>query len=150
MFVGNSSSGIDTFTVDNAGNVHAHSFTADLAAANGQKLVTYAPQVSQPVIEDFGEAELTSGSGYVHLENHFASTMAQGSYLVFITPEGDNHGLYVSQKSANGFAVRESQGGHSTLAFSYRIVAKPFGSQATRFPLLLEHRVPKHVPRVRM
>jgi hypothetical protein len=75
--------------------------------------------------------------------------MAHGlSYLVFVTPEGDNRGLYVTQKSANGFAVHESQGGHSSLAFSYRIVAKPFGNQIPRLPFLVEHRVPKLVPKV--
>jgi hypothetical protein len=42
--------------------------------------------------------------------------------------------MRVTQKSAQGFAVRESYGGHSTLAFSYRIVAKPFGNKSPRLP----------------
>ena len=121
--------------LDNAGNMHAHSFTADLAATTGQKIVAYAPQASEPTIEDFGEATLINGSAFVRLESRFASAMAPGAnYLVFITPEGDNRGLYVTQKSALGFAVHESQGGHSTLAFSYRIVAKPFGNKSPRLP----------------
>jgi hypothetical protein len=135
----------ERFTVDDSGNVHAHTFTANLAAATGQKLVTYAPQASEPTIEDFGEAQLTSGAAYVHLESRFASTMAQSNYLVFLTPEGDNRGLYVTQKSPIGFAVRESQGGHSTLAFSYRIVARPLGNVAPRLPVEIERRVPKPI-----
>jgi hypothetical protein len=47
------------------------------------------------------------------------------SYMVFITPEGDNRGLYVTQKSGSGFEVRESQGGHSTLPFNYRTSQSP-------------------------
>jgi hypothetical protein len=57
------------------------------------------------------------------------------NYLVFITPKGDSRGLYVSHQSAAGFTVRENQGGHSTLAFDYRIVAKPFDSNQPRLPL---------------
>jgi hypothetical protein len=79
----------------------------------------------------------------VHLESRFATTKAPGvNYLVFITPEGDNRGLYVTQKSAVGFAVRESQGGHSTLAFSYRIVAKPFENDSPRLPNYAPRREP--------
>lgn len=137
---------VDVFKVDDAGNVHAHSFTADLAAASGQKLGSYSPQASEPVIEDFGEGQLINGSAYVRIEPRFASTMARGNYLVFITPQGDNRGLYVTQKSPEGFAVRESQGGHSSLAFDYRLVAKPLGVQQPRLPLLTAPRVPRLVP----
>jgi hypothetical protein len=57
-------------------------------------------------------------------------------YSVSITPEGNSNGLYVSQKTLTGFAVRENNGGRSTLAFEYRIVAKPFGSNAKRLPMV--------------
>jgi hypothetical protein len=134
------------FSVDDAGNTHAHSFTADLASANGQHLGAYAPQASEPVIEDFGEGQLSNGSAYVHLESRFASVMARGNYLVFITPEGDNRGLYVTLKSPEGFAVRESQGGHSSIAFDYRLVAKPLGAQQPRLPMLTMRRVPRPLP----
>jgi hypothetical protein len=56
----------------------------------------------------------------------------RASYMVIITPEGPSRGLYVTKKSAVGFAVRENPGGNSTLAFSYRIVAKPFGEHPVR------------------
>jgi hypothetical protein len=55
-------------SLDNAGNLHAHSFTADLAASTGQKLVAYEPKTSEPIIEDFGEAQLNNGSAYVRLD----------------------------------------------------------------------------------
>ena len=45
-------------------------------------------------------------------------------YRVFLTPEGDCNGLYVSSKSPTGFEVRELKGGTSSLGFSYRVVAK--------------------------
>jgi hypothetical protein len=145
VFEGIGTSFSDIFTVDNLGNVNAHSYSSGLAATSGRTMVTYAQQGSEPVVEDYGQAQLTNGSSYVALESRFASLMARGTaYLVFITPEGDNRGLYVTQKTVSGFAVRESQGGHSTLAFSYRIVAKPLGNQAPRLPMLVPRRVLKY------
>jgi hypothetical protein len=87
-------------------------------------------------MEDFGEGQLTNGSAYVRIDRAFANAIDQSSdYLVFITPDGDSKGLYVTMRSPNGFEVRESGGGRSTLQFSYRIVAKPYGSTEARLPL---------------
>jgi hypothetical protein len=54
------------------------------------------------------------------------------SYHVFITPNGDSKGLYVTAKTATGFEVRESGGGTSSLSFDYRIVAKRAGYENQR------------------
>jgi hypothetical protein len=43
--------------------------------------------------------------------------------------------LWASRRHSSAFAVRESQGGHSTLTFDYRIVAKPCDTNAARLPL---------------
>jgi hypothetical protein len=56
----------------------------------------------------------------------------RAAYMVTITPEGDSRGLYVTAKTSIGFEVHENQGGKSTLAFSYRIVGKPYGEVAPR------------------
>jgi hypothetical protein len=53
-------------------------------------------------------------------------------YHVFLTPNGDCRGLYVTQKSPSSFVVRELGGGHSTLSFDYRIVAKRKGYEQVR------------------
>jgi hypothetical protein len=53
--------------------------------------------------------------------------------MVFITPQGDTAGLYVAQKTADGFAVRE-HAGRSNIAFDYRIVGEPYGAQEQRLP----------------
>jgi hypothetical protein len=145
IFEGEGTALTDVFTVDNSGNVNAHSYSTGLAATSGKTMITYAPQASEPVVEDFGEAQLTNGSSYVSLEGRFASIMARGmTYLVFITPEGDTRGLYVTQKSVSGFAVRENQGGHSSVAFSYRIVGKPLGNQSPRLPVLVSRKIPNY------
>src|SRR5680860_238071 len=42
---------------------------------------------------------------------------------VFIQLEGDCNGVYVTNKSKNGFEVIELAGGNSTVQFSYQVVA---------------------------
>jgi hypothetical protein len=89
-----------------------------------------------PSIDDFGEAQLVSGHAYVRLSADFANVIDKNvNYLVFITPEGDSRGVYVTDKTQVGFTVKENQGGHSSLAFSYRIVAKPYGVNKPRLPM---------------
>lgn len=105
-------------------------------------VVMYSPSQTVASVEDVGEARLVSGQAYVRLDARFASTMNQARpYLVFITPQGDTSGLYVTQKSAAGFVVRE-HGGQSSVAFDYRIVGEPYASQGARLsgaPHLLTH-----------
>lgn len=110
---------------------------AATTATAGHAVTSYASMVSQPTIEDFGEAQLVNGRSYVPLDSKFANVVDQkANYFVFITPEGEANTLYVTQKSSGGFAVREIQGGRSTILFSYRIVAKPFGSHEARLPMV--------------
>ena len=131
-----------TFEVADDGTVYAKAFSGGLAArtlqktATGRSLDTYAHQVSQPTLEDYGEAQLVNGIANVSLEPRFADAIDRTSgYLVTVTPEGDCRGLYVALRTRAGFIVRELQGGRSSIAFSYRIVAKPFGDTSARLPL---------------
>ena len=106
--------------------------------AAGSEVGTFSPQQTVPSMEDVGEAQLVNGQAYVPLAPDFATTIdRQTNYLVFITPQGEPRGtLYVTQKSPAGFYVREAQGGRSTLAFDYRIVAKPYGELSRRLPAM--------------
>ena len=84
-------------------------------------------------MEDFGSGTLQKGVAVVAIDGAFADTVtADASYHVFITPNGDSKGLYVINKTANSFEVRESGGGTSSLSFDYRIVAKRRGYEAQR------------------
>jgi hypothetical protein len=111
--------------------------TAATATSPGREVASYSDQVTTPTIEDFGEAQLSNGQSYVPLDPRFANIIERRTnYLVFITPEGPNRGLYVTQKTPEGFSVRENPGGQSTLAFSYRIVAKRYGESLSRLPMV--------------
>lgn len=104
----------------------------------GRGVQSYSAQSTAPTIEDFGEAQLVAGHAFVALNSDFANAIDQHGYLVFITPEGDSRGLYVTSKTAQGFVVRENDGGVSNLAFDYRIVAKPYGDDSPRLPMVTE------------
>jgi hypothetical protein len=94
---------------------------------------TYAMQSPENWMEDFGSGLLERGVAVVKIDPAFADTVtADGSYHVFITPNGDSKGLYVIRKTATSFEVRESGGGVSSLSFDYRIVAKRRGYEAQR------------------
>jgi hypothetical protein len=118
-----------------AGSLHTHG-TPLLAtrAPTGALIATYGARSSAPTIEDFGQAQMRYGFAQVRIDPGFAQIVDRAaSYMVFVTPEGDNRGLYITNKTYSGFAVRESQGGRSTLTFSYRIVARAYGEPAQRF-----------------
>jgi hypothetical protein len=104
----------------------------------GTQVATFSAGQTVPTVEDVGEARLVGGQAYVRIAPDFAAIVdRQANYLVFITPQDDTQGwLYVTQKSSTGFLVREHGGGHSTVAFDYRIVAKPYGELAPRLPAM--------------
>ncbi|GAC1404589.1 MAG: hypothetical protein NVSMB64_08030 [Candidatus Velthaea sp.] len=86
---------------------------------------SFAAGRSSATVEDVGDARLASGVAYVR----FNPALTRGidftqRYDVFVTPEGPNAGVYVTEKSARGFIVRENPGGRSNVDFSYRIVAR--------------------------
>jgi hypothetical protein len=109
-------------------------FVASAAVDNGLRQVAlYSMASPQSWHEDFGSGQLASGRTTVALEPTFAQTVNTGTeYHVFLTPEGDCRGLYVSSKTPTGFEVRELEGGQSSVAFSYRIVALRRGYENVR------------------
>jgi hypothetical protein len=77
-------------------------------------------------VERTGEAQLIAGRAFVAIDASALPRMdASKSYHVFVTPEGDCNGLFVTGKTKRGFSVRELHGGRSTLAFDYRVVGSP-------------------------
>ena len=100
----------------------------------GSRIVAlYAIEGPENWFEDAGSAQLSNGASIVNLEPIFGQTVnTEMDYHVFLTPEGDCKGLYVSQKSPTSFEVRELGGGTSSVAFDYRIMAKRKGYENIR------------------
>ncbi|MGA9243995.1 MAG: hypothetical protein WBW03_18670 [Silvibacterium sp.] len=122
-------------TIDSNGHLNCPGGVATTAAvASGSRRVAlYAMESPQHWFEDFGAGQLENGTAAVALDPTFAETVnGVSDYHVFLTPEGDCRGLYVSRKTASGFEVRELGGGQSTVAFDYRIVALRRGFESVR------------------
>jgi hypothetical protein len=97
-------------------------------------VAAFASRTTQPTIDDVGESVLREGATHVTLAADFANTIdLTKPYVVMLTPEGDA-ALYVANRTANGFDVRQVGGGHSSVPFAYRIVAKPYGFKDERLP----------------
>jgi hypothetical protein len=94
----------------------------------------YAVEATQPMFEDIGSARLENGQARVLLDPIFAATVNTGAkYHVFLTPRSvDTQGLAVVAQDAEGFVVREAQGGRGNYEFDYRIMAKVRGHENTR------------------
>jgi hypothetical protein len=109
------------------------SVVATTSSAGARRVETYSMQSPENWFEDFGSGALSNGTATIKLDPTFTQTVNTGTeYHVFLTPNGDSKGLYVSQKSATSFEVREQGGGVSSVAFDYRIVAKRVGYEKVR------------------
>ena len=100
----------------------------------GERTVeTYSMQSPENWMEDFGSGSLKRGSAVITIDANFAETVTNSAdYRIFLTPNGDSKGLYVTNKTATSFEVRESGGGTASIDFDYRIVAKRRGYEAQR------------------
>ncbi|MCU1547739.1 MAG: hypothetical protein JWO29_690 [Arthrobacter sp.] len=113
-------------------------YSEALPHPDGTQRLLYAPLSPESWYEDYGRAQLVEGRAEVELDADFAAVLGidDDSYHVFLTPEGDTGGLYVSGRNARTFTVREQQNGTGNVEFSYRVAAKN------------KHRQPKRLARL--
>ena len=72
-----------------------------------------------------GRAQLRQGVARVDIDSDFAAVSGlTDDYHVFLTPEGQSNGLYVTGRSPGGFEVREQGEGNAEISFSYRIMTR--------------------------
>ena len=84
--------------------------------------------------EDFGSAQLVNGVAVIQFDRDFIQTVnTEKAYRVFPVPNGDCKGLYVTNKSANSFEVRELGSGSSNVSFDYRVTAIRRKYETVRF-----------------
>src|SRR6266568_1201109 len=84
----------------------------------------YSVESPESWFEDFGEGKLTRGKCRVRLDSDFVVLVSTKKSHVFLTPQGDSNGIYVSRQGRGFFDVRELRGGKSDIGFSYRVVAR--------------------------
>jgi hypothetical protein len=127
-------SGNDLMYVDVSGDIfYKGSLNQFDVTRQGQHVAAYTPQATSRTIEDVGSGRLVNGEAAVALDRTFAQSIdPRAPYHVFITPNGDTRGLFVAAKTGAGFIVRETQNGHGTLSFDYRVIASPLGHISER------------------
>jgi hypothetical protein len=117
-----------------------------------RKVALYAVEAPENWFEDYGLGQLSNGSARIDLEPTFAQTVNTDlDYHVFLTPNGDCKGLYVSQKSPTSFEVHELGSGTSNIAFDYRIIAKRKNYETIRLADYTERfrKQQEHLARIR-
>ena len=109
---------------------------------DGTHRALYCMESPELWFEDFGTAKLKRGRAVVKLDADFAKVIKRGDYRVFLTSEGDCRGLHIRRKSAASFEVRESLGGKSNIAFSYRVVGRRKDIRAQKRFAKIDTRLP--------
>jgi hypothetical protein len=110
---------------------------------DGSYRLLYCVESAESQFEDFGEARLSKGRAKVRLDRDFAAVADTRHYHVFLTAYGDSNGLYVTNRTAQGFEVREQGSGTSGVRFSYRVVAKRKHVTTKRFQKIKKPATPK-------
>lgn len=119
---------------DNAGNMGCTGTkSAVVPLRDGREVALYAVESPENWFEDFGSGQLKAGAATVVLDPEFAQTVNSSvEYHVFVTPNEECRGLYVSGKTSSSFEIRELNGGTSNIAFDYRVVARRKGYERLR------------------
>lgn len=100
----------------------------------GERIALVCPEAPETVFQDFGIGQLVDGRAHITIDPDLAiniNVSEEHPLKVYITPEGDCNGMYVTNKSVNGFDVVELMGGKSNVAFSWQIVATRADEQVT-------------------
>ena len=92
---------------------------------SNEDVIMVCPEAPEVLFEDYGEGELANGSAHIELDKMFSSSIAVNEkhpLRVFIQLEGDCKGVYVANKTADGFDVKELNDGNSTVKFTYHVI----------------------------
>jgi len=117
---------------------------------DNKKVIMHSPESPEILFQDFGKGKLVNGYAKIVLDPIFAKNIfVDDSHplKVFVQLEGDCNGVYVANKTENGFEVKELQNGNSNVEFTWfasgnrvdekdengNVISK---NQDIRFPLL--------------
>lgn len=114
----------------------------------GNRVALSCPEAPENLFQDYGQGKLQNGQAHIEIDPIFAKNIVVNEHhplRVFVQLEGDCNGVFVENKTANGFDIKELSGGKSNVSFSYTVVANradevnPDGTiakySAERFPL---------------
>lgn len=85
-----------------------------------------APEAPENLFQDYGSGQLAYGKATIKLDPVFSKNISvndEHPLRVFIQLEGDCKGVYVTNKSQQGFDVIELDGGSSNVSFTWFVTA---------------------------
>ena len=91
------------------------------------KLVSLTcPEAPEDLFQDYGSGTLVNGTVHITIDPILSKNIIvndQHPLRVFIQPEGNCNGVYVTNKTQNGFDVVEMNNGQSNVSFSWALTA---------------------------
>ncbi|PSG90055.1 autotransporter outer membrane beta-barrel domain-containing protein [Aurantibacter aestuarii] len=91
-----------------------------------ERRVLFSPEAPEILFQDYGVGKLVNGEVYINIDEVLKENIhvdESHPLKVFIQLEGDCNGVFVTEKTKNGFKVKELQNGKSNTPFSWQIVA---------------------------
>ncbi len=104
--------------------------------------VMFCPEAPEILFEDYGTGQLINGFAHIDIDYILSKNISVNEkhpLKVFIQLEGECNGVYVYNKSAQGFDVRELDNGNSSVSFSYHIVANRANDDKTNPKMVAEY-----------
>lgn len=93
---------------------------------NNQNVNLICPEAPEALFQDYGQGTLVNGSAHITLDPVLTKNIVvdvSHPLRVFVQLEGQCNGVYVTNKSQNGFDVIELNNGNSNVSFSWTVVA---------------------------
>ena len=109
---------------------------------NKEPRVLFSPEAPEILFQDFGTAKLVNGEAVIKLDPLLTRSIyvsQEHPLKVFIQLEGNCNGVYVTDKTAEGFRVVELNNGSSNVSFSWQIVASRADSKDENGNVTSEH-----------
>ncbi|MFZ4523203.1 MAG: beta strand repeat-containing protein [Bacteroidales bacterium] len=107
--------------------IYGPGYTAMLVpTAGGSDVEMFGQVAPEMLLTDYGTGTLINGHCHIDIDPRFSfNAMSDNEHpmKVFIQLEGDCHGVYVDNKTINGFDVIELQGGKANVDFSFSVIA---------------------------
>ncbi|HWY98788.1 MAG TPA: hypothetical protein VNY36_06865 [Bacteroidia bacterium] len=93
---------------------------------SGGQVIMFCNESPEVLFEDYGEGELVNGEAHIKMDPIYAASVTindKHPLKVYIQLEGDCNGVYVTDKTTEGFTVKELHSGTSNVKFSYHVIA---------------------------
>ncbi len=92
----------------------------------GNLIALTCPEAPEDLFQDYGSGVLVNGKAHIDLDPNLSKNIIVNDkhpLRVFVQLEGDCNGVYIANKTQNGFDVVELRGGVSNVSFSWSLTA---------------------------